>query len=404
MRLRSVEIETPGFKFKSELFAGNGANPFDSGSLAFTVVAGPNGSGKTQLLSSIARTFHHAGWHPDKAPAFARLGYEMTTPAGITEFSITSQNQDVRVAKWGELKRSFLDDEIPTVICSVFSTRGEYPARKQSNFLGHRKTKIFDIAHVYGKNHFSIGSLSRGIARLMSKEWSEARKTLQDITGLRIGSKILVQGVSIKEPPPLGVDGEIRDYYFRRLPDPVWEKMSSGLSSRVENGEVYLNDFEIFKESRKLTLLTLSAGQKMLFIRLLSLLSEMEDNALVLIEEPELHLDPNWCSSFSEILIAFFSRFNAHFILSTQSPSVVRCFSRSQTLFLGIEQADLPEIFLASESIVTDVLYRFGVFARIDKAAIELFHSDVALQPADLLGEGPVRFLLRSKSVSKQTT
>lgn len=53
------------------------------------------------------------------------------------------------------------------VISSVFSLHGEYPSRRPVNYIGDEKVKIFNIAELYGINHYNFNSLSKGISRFI---------------------------------------------------------------------------------------------------------------------------------------------------------------------------------------------------------------------------------------------
>lgn len=67
----------------------------------------------------------------------------------------------------------------------------------------------------------------------------------------------------------------------------------------------------------------MSSGEKMFIIRILSILSEIEDNSIIIIEEPELHLNPSWTKQIVTMLHHFFNTYNVHFIISTHNYSFI---------------------------------------------------------------------------------
>ncbi|MEK4981879.1 AAA family ATPase [Bacillus sp. FSL K6-6540] len=66
----------------------------------------------------------------------------------------------------------------------------------------------------------------------------------------------------------------------------------------------------------------MSSGQLTMLFRFLPLTVEMDDNALVLIDEPETHLHPLWEQEFIEYLVQLFNEFNSHIIIATHSPII----------------------------------------------------------------------------------
>lgn len=63
-----------------------------------------------------------------------------------------------------------------------------------------------------------------------------------------------------------------------------------------------------------------SSGETQLLCQLLGIMGEIRDNSLVLIDEPEASLHPNWQISYIDWLKSIFKRYNnSHFVVSTHS-------------------------------------------------------------------------------------
>jgi len=311
-----------------------------------------------------------------------------------------------------------LIDLLPNTICSVFSTRGEYPAQKAGNARGLRHTSLYDIAALYGRHHYNIGSLSAGLSRLVSPGFEAARRALATLAGLHVGTDVkvfptqrLTRQALASVPEFLWRSEQTWDFEqaeWSRLRQHLpwlatdWIPVDPEVLQAEADGLVYINDVVLTSaNSRRFSLMTLSAGQKMLLVRLLSILSKVSDDSLVILEEPELHLDPLWCGSLLELLGAFFGRFRAHLVVTTQNLSVMRCFP-AQTVIAMNDGRPSPlhqRTFLASEAVVADLVYRGQALSTLDELVLarlaglgDLSNRESAVA---LLGEGPVRFLAR---------
>ncbi|WP_029839469.1 AAA family ATPase [Vibrio parahaemolyticus] len=67
-----------------------------------------------------------------------------------------------------------------------------------------------------------------------------------------------------------------------------------------------------------------SSGEQCLFLLFMGIISSIEDNALVCIDEPEISLHPQWQERFVDILSESFSSYRGcHFLIATHSPLIV---------------------------------------------------------------------------------
>ena len=117
----------------------------------------------------------------------------------------------------------------------------------------------------------------------------------------------------------------------------------------------------------------LSSGQEQLFLMVLSLLAELEREALVLIDEPELYLHPNLEIEFIALLQELLARFDSFAVISTHSPTVVRELPASCVRVLRFAEGVVP--FVAEPDFQT-----FG--ADISEIANRVFDNVYARQPS----------------------
>lgn len=85
-----------------------------------------------------------------------------------------------------------------------------------------------------------------------------------------------------------------------------------------------VKDFIFENENNQMVLLSeMSSGEITILFRFLPLVIEMEENVLVVIDEPETHLHPRWAREFIWFLTDLFKDYKAHIILATHSPTIV---------------------------------------------------------------------------------
>ncbi len=103
----------------------------------------------------------------------------------------------------------------------------------------------------------------------------------------------------------------------------------------VESEHEGVGAFDVFYKARGVPSLSvddLSAGQLELFIFLATLALNDERQGFVFIDEPELHLDPQWHLPILRVLMRMQPR--AQFIVSTHSPAIYEAARSYERHFL----------------------------------------------------------------------
>jgi len=72
-----------------------------------------------------------------------------------------------------------------------------------------------------------------------------------------------------------------------------------------------------------ISLTEMSSGELTMLFRLLPLINEIEDNSIIIIDEPETHLHPSWAQEFINYLVNLFGDYKVHLILATHSPTII---------------------------------------------------------------------------------
>ncbi|WP_438391196.1 AAA family ATPase [Caballeronia sp. DA-9] len=335
------------------------------GNLGISLFAGPNGSGKTALLSFIAQIFHRIEREPELLPPAFSLGYSFEDKCGQTlKCSISKEApfDGVRLVVDGFvngiLRKNFRGEPIEdsgdldyddvshylpgNIIISAFSLHGEYPSPRSHNWIGDRRLDIYDTKNLYGNNHFLFPSFSSSISKLLqlTRSNNPAIETLESLIGGRFTGKV-----------------RTADRVWGG--DSNWVYFSDEILEREKGEEIYINDFELETSIGSLTLGNMSSGQKMLFVRLLSILGTIHDNSFVIIEEPEIHLDNNWSKQLISLLLAFFNTYKAHLLIATHSFSLLNSVPKKWIFFANQGHFANPShtVFLANEAWITNTLF-----------------------------------------------
>ncbi|MBF7696199.1 AAA family ATPase [Acinetobacter rathckeae] len=88
-----------------------------------------------------------------------------------------------------------------------------------------------------------------------------------------------------------------------------------------------------------------SSGEKAIFAMFLNIASEIQDDALICIDEPEVSLHPKWQTEFIIKLQEVFSDYKGcHFIIATHSPQIVSGLKSKQGFIVDLE---INETYLA---------------------------------------------------------
>lgn len=102
---------------------------------------------------------------------------------------------------------------------------------------------------------------------------------------------------------------------------------------------LYVENIEIRKKGRDVTLDQVSAGENQIIMSLLRMLSNIQENSLVLIDEPELSLHPNWQMKYIHLLKKMFNKFpDSHFIIATHSHFLISDLEKHSSSVIEIKR------------------------------------------------------------------
>lgn len=127
----------------------------------------------------------------------------------------------------------------------------------------------------------------------------------------------------------------------------------------IEKNLFYINDFSILKKDIEFKVDMLSTGEKILLCRLFFILSKIEDNSLIILEEPEIHLNTLWVQQLITIINFLFNEYNAQFLISTHNHSFINKLFPEDIVLLRDGKAKNPDFntFFANESEIKRRLF-----------------------------------------------
>lgn len=156
----------------------------------------------------------------------------------------------------------------------------------------------------------------------------------------------------------------------------IYEKLTSVCDGNIvqqKNGRLA---YQMRNSDRALSVKNLSTGLKT-FVILKTLLTNgiIETNGTIILDEPEIHLHPEWQLLFAEIIVLLNKEFGVNILLNTHSPYFLRAI---QVYSAKYEISDLCRYYMSDidemgKNYITDVTDNVDrIFAKLSKPLQEL--------------------------------
>lgn len=110
----------------------------------------------------------------------------------------------------------------------------------------------------------------------------------------------------------------------------------------LENLDIInLEGININKSNKNLSISEVSSGEYHLLISLIGIFANISDDSLVLIDEPEISLHPNWQMKYISFLKKVFSKYSScHFILTTHSHFLISDLEDKSSYLTGLKREE----------------------------------------------------------------
>ena len=102
---------------------------------------------------------------------------------------------------------------------------------------------------------------------------------------------------------------------------------------------ISLKELRLWKnKSSSISFEETSSGERAILMNILGISTEIRDNSLICIDEPELSLHPKWQEKYMKLLMNTFSDYKkCHFVIATHSPSIISDLSENNCYILNMD-------------------------------------------------------------------
>ena len=247
---------------------------------------GDNGTGKTKVLESIIDTI---GYENSKGPLTSAMIEREQESIRLTKNSVTLivENLDLEDNLKKNLGFSLSEQKLIVWLPAELKIENHLSIEHHRNAQFRSKLELVEVAHLWHLdeiNEYIVDKINKEIY----KDMSQPAKVVFDKESKKVNDIFQNLDVGIKM---IGLSGE------------------SGLP-------IFMN-----KQSKLVELKDLSSGEKQLFFRMLNLKRLNVNNAVIIIDEPETSLHPEWQRKIIDVYKNIGE--NNQIILATHSPLIL---------------------------------------------------------------------------------
>ena len=137
----------------------------------------------------------------------------------------------------------------------------------------------------------------------------------------------------------------------------IFERISSVCSGDIVRSKQAVMGYQRKGSEKVLNVRNLSTGLKtFVILKMLLTSGVIERNGTIILDEPEIHLHPEWQLLFAELIVLIQKEFGVHVLLNTHSPYFLRAI---QVYSAKYESADTCKYYLSElyedQANITDV-------------------------------------------------
>jgi len=396
-----------------------------------TVIIGPNGSGKTYVLTSIEKIFQDLMSIKINGCRFYNEDYEITYAIGNNLYYADISEKEY-IFKINEIKVSIKEVQLPKklLVCSyMLNDRFTYNPNDQFENNNDNFYEYLGIRDVSNGSH--LNTVSKKLLKniIESRHNKDFMKGLSDVLSF-LGLEHSIRLKFKSNPKAFDKNGvKDRNYDSNEYKDGVFDRIRKRIKKKEENyitnidtieqdikmysdfatkiinnltnGKVseeenyyeisyelntdegfnstYDSEVDVIYEMLKLNIISAggieikkntyysiesaSSGENHFLFTMINVLSNVKENSIILIDEPEISLHPNWQYNYISLLKKISLYSTCHFVIATHSHFIVSDLDRNTSSIISMKKDDNGEIQITLEEENTlgrsaeDILY-----------------------------------------------
>ncbi|WP_196723799.1 MULTISPECIES: AAA family ATPase [Providencia] len=182
-------------------------------------------------------------------------------------------------------------------------------------------------------------------------------------------------------------------------------KLSTDLINLIDSGLLKIDKVSLKKKKscEEFEIENASSGEQSVIMNILGISSVIKDNSLILIDEPEVCLHPEWQEKYIQLLIDIFKNLkNCHFIITTHSPQIIANLADRNCFITSIEDGNCRN---AEEHINKSSDYQLATFfdapgfknEYLTRISLNLLSKIMTNKSIDSNDKNTIRFLTSTK-------
>ena len=157
-------------------------------------------------------------------------------------------------------------------------------------------------------------------------------------------------------------ENTVKKMYVNEKLEKIYKKLNS-----IASGKIIIKKLDIYYKDREIEInaKNLSTGLKTFaIIKMLLQNGTLEENGTIILDEPEIHLHPEWQIKFAELIVLLQKEFGMHILLTTHSPyflKAIQVYSKkyeiSDKCKYYMSELDGEQAILVDKTSKTDDLF-----------------------------------------------
>jgi len=157
-------------------------------------------------------------------------------------------------------------------------------------------------------------------------------------------------------------ENTVKKMYVNEKLEKIYKKLNS-----IASGKIIIKKLDVYYKDREIEInaKNLSTGLKTFaIIKMLLQNGTLEENGTIILDEPEIHLHPEWQIKFAELIVLLQKEFGMHILLTTHSPyflKAIQVYSKkyeiSDKCKYYMSELDGEQAILVDKTSKTDDLF-----------------------------------------------